>query len=126
MDMQISGRHLSVGADLRAYAEEKLDHLGKYSDRIHRVRVTLARDAGDCDVEIIASVRRGKPVVAEARADGFHKAMDLAFDKAGRQLQRLKERTKEHRRHARAEETPETAEAEGGPDEEPEDEDYES
>lgn len=97
MELEISGRKVSVTDRIREHAQEKMGHLSKFADRIQRTTITLIKDADDRVVEILIRVRRGKDIVAEAKAETFYKALDMAIDKAERQLSRLKERVKEHR-----------------------------
>ena len=109
MDLQISGRHVSVSDALREHTETQIGRLDKYADQIQRVIVTFSIDADQEVAEILVRVRRARDVIAEVRAENFHKALDLAMDKAVRQLRRAKDRTKEHRGRARVGEALEAA-----------------
>lgn len=97
MDLEISGRHVNVNDRMREHTLEQLGHIDKYADQIQRVNVTFFNDAEDKVAEILVRVRRGKDAVAEAKAENFYKAVDLAIDKIERQLDRAKARVKEHR-----------------------------
>lgn len=97
MDLEISGRHVDISDRMREHTLDKLSRIDKFADQVLRVNVTYFKDADDKVAEILAHIRRGKDAVAEARAETFYKALDLAVDKIERQLTRAKERVKEHR-----------------------------
>ena len=97
MDLEISGRHVDINDRMREHTLDKLSHIDKFADQVLRVTVTYYKDADDKVAEILAHIRKGKDAVAEAKAETFYKALDLAVDKIERQLSRAKDRIKEHR-----------------------------
>lgn len=118
MQAQISARHVHVSEQMQRHVDEKIEHLSRYADQVRSCAVTLSKDGESRVVEIVISARRGQQIVAEGRADNFYKSMDLAADKAERQLARRKDRMKGHRARTRVgealeteEEEPETAES---------------
>lgn len=110
MDIDITGRHISVTDAMREHALDKIEHLGKYSDQILRVQMTLNAEADERVAELVASVRRSSPLVAEARSDDMYVAIDAAVAKLQEQIRRHKERHKDHRGRARAGDVPVSAE----------------
>jgi ribosomal subunit interface protein len=101
MEAQISGRHVTISEQFRDHAHGKIEALDKYADQIQRCNITIWKDGEERCVELLIHVRKGPNVVAEAEAESFYKALDLAMDKARRQLDRKKDRVKGHRGHRR-------------------------
>ncbi len=97
MDIQISGRHVTVSDGFREVATQKVAHLSRLAQNVQRVSITIWKDAADCVVEIVMSIPRNKNVVAESRAESFAKALDLVVDKVEHQMSRFKEKVKDRR-----------------------------
>jgi putative sigma-54 modulation protein len=109
MEIAISGRHIALTDAMREHVSGKLRHLDKYADLVLRYQATLSTDADKSVAEVIASVRRGANLVAEARAGDMYKAIDGAMAKMEQQLRRHKERLKGHRAKPRGQAPPEKA-----------------
>ena len=112
MELTITGRHVDVTEAMRDHARSRTDRLSEHFLRLFRMRVTLDIDNGAHTAEIIASPRRGNPLVACGRARDMYAAIDAAADKMEGELRRLKDRVKDHRARRPAKGA---AAAEGGP-----------
>ncbi len=98
MKLEVTGRHVNVTEALKAYANEKTERFNKVNKRINDVHVILAVDGKESIVEVIANLVRGGRIVANERHESMYAAIDLATDKVMRQLQKRKERVKDHHR----------------------------
>jgi len=106
MDVEITGRHVTVTDAMRDHALGKVEHLSKYGDQIIWIRITLATDAGLAVAEVMAGLRRSTSLVAEARNADMYKAVDTALAKIEEQLRRHKDRAQSRRARPRGEAPP--------------------
>ncbi len=93
----VTGRDAEVTSRNKQRAEEKLAKLERYFDGITRIEAILAHQADAAEVELVISVRRGRPIVCHGSAKELYAALDGVIDKAEIQLTRFKERAKAHR-----------------------------
>lgn len=99
MQVNITFRNLEPTEALKAYANEKIDHVvKKYVDRATEAHVVLSleRYLHDADIEIHAGrfFTRGCE-----KSDDMYKSIDLAVGKIEKQLKRYKEKLKKHHSH---------------------------
>ena len=57
MQILVTGRHVEITNDVRAYVEDKTSKLSKYYNRIHEIEVVLDHESDQFKVEVI--VRAG-------------------------------------------------------------------
>lgn len=108
MQITVTGRHVEITDDVRAYAEDKTSKLSKYYNRIHEIEVVLDHESDQFKVEVI--VRAGHKhtfVAAETGPDTFA-LIDLIVDKLERQLTKHKEKNISHKHEAKGERGGET------------------
>ncbi|RMH24528.1 MAG: ribosome-associated translation inhibitor RaiA [Planctomycetota bacterium] len=100
MRIEISGRGLTLTDPIRAYAEDKAQKVLKYFDGVQEVEVVLGQERRDhreeCTAELIVAVVGREPFIAKAEGADVYAALDVAADKAGRQLKEYKERLRDH------------------------------
>jgi putative sigma-54 modulation protein len=96
MKVEVTGRHVSVTEALKSYAAGKVERFSKLNKRILDVHVILSVDGKDSIVEVLANLARGGQLAANERHESMYAAIDLASDKLMRQLQKLKEKVKDH------------------------------
>ena len=102
MDIVVTGRHCTVGEDLRDLVEHRLTSVAKLRDRVIRSEVEFsAMDANKNPsdaVEVQITVRSSGPVIrAEARGNDKAQAFEQAFDRLMAQLRKAADRRKTHR-----------------------------
>lgn len=97
MEIIISGHHVDLTEELKAYATERAEKLLKYFDGIMKITVKLSSDSGMLNAEMIISARNHLVLVGEVQHRDLHAAIDLVTDKMERQLTRQKEKMKNHR-----------------------------
>lgn len=102
MDIVVTGRHCTVGPDLKGLVEGRLTSVEKLRDRIIRGEVEFSAKEGTKDpadaVEVQITLRSRGPVVrAEAKANDKTLAFEMAFDRLRTQLRKAADRRKTHR-----------------------------
>ena len=96
MQITTTFRHIEPSDALKAYAEEKLERVRKYIDEPITAQVFLSVEKirHSADVTITA---KGITIKASEETSDMYAAIDMVLDKIERQLQRYKERLKEHK-----------------------------
>lgn len=98
MQITVSGKHLDITDPIRAYAEQKVEKLGKYFDQIQNVEVIADKaQPNEYGIEIIVHVGHHEPFIATSRGDDLYATIDLAQGKLERQLTDHKEKVKNHK-----------------------------
>ena len=93
----VTGRDSGISSRQKQHAESKLEKLERYFDGINKIEAVLGHEADGADVELVISVRKGKPIVCHSQAKELYAAIDMCLDKAETQLTKFKERAKKHR-----------------------------
>jgi len=110
MDIQITGRNVSLDTELRAMVARRLEYaIGRFARRISHVQVRLAdlngpRGGVDQSCRITVQIRpRGELIIEECSAD-LESAVGLAANRAGHAVRREidRRRTARSRRSVRA------------------------
>jgi len=99
MQVEIIGRHMSLGADQTAHAEEEARKLGRYFDGVNDVKITFTREHDVMKAEIICLVSGGKTLVAVENGTTIHESLERATDTMARQIKKHKDRLRDHRTH---------------------------
>ncbi len=112
MQIIARGRNVEVPDHFRDHVEEKLARLERYDGKIISLDVELhhernPRQNDNCQQVEITCRTRGPVIRAEACADDFYKALDLAVDKIERRMRHAADRRRHH--HGRQGETVRTA-----------------
>ncbi len=110
MKIRVTARHLDLDPPLKAYVEEKINHLSRFFDRVDEAHVVLSSEGHRKIADV--TVHASKVVISsEQEADEVRGAFDRAIERVERQIRRHKGRVRE-RKHGAA--TSEAAEALGG------------
>jgi putative sigma-54 modulation protein len=94
LQIEVTVRHASIAADLRAYAEKKAGRLVKYYDKIQAIRVILDSTGAGFECEMIVDLEHMHDLVAKTAGDDLHAAIDQAVDRLERRLTEHKDRTR--------------------------------
>ena len=97
MNIQITSRHSKVSQSTHDYLKAELQNLEKYYDRMTSSHVILDTEHINKIVEIIINVR-GLTVSAKAKSDTLGKSVDIALGKITRQLKKLNQKLKDHKK----------------------------
>jgi putative sigma-54 modulation protein len=96
MQITTTFRHTEPSDALKAYVEEKVERVRKYIDEpiTAQVFLTVEKIRHSADVTITA---KGITIKASEETNDMYAAIDMVIDKIERQLQRYKERIKDHK-----------------------------
>lgn len=97
MQISVSGRHFEVTDNVKSYATEKMERLERFAKGIETVDVVLKEEDRTNHCEIIVHVKNSKSIVVDVAHEEMFAAIDLALDKAERQLRRHNEKLHDHR-----------------------------
>jgi len=101
MRIEVVGRGVEITDAIRAYATSKVEHLGRHFDGVSSVTVAVARadhsHKATYDVEVLTAVPRHDPFVCHAKSEDLYGAIDMASQKADRQVTEFKDRLREGR-----------------------------
>ncbi len=102
MQIHLTARHCEIGADVRAFAQQRLEKLSRYDDGIHEVRVIVSQERKLHTAEITLRAHQQDVVITETHADA-RAAIELAADRLEDRVRRRKEkRVSAPRREARS------------------------
>ncbi len=105
MRIHTTGRRLEVTDPIRAYAESKAEKLLKFFDGVQEIKVVLDQERRDhheeFTAEVIVELVGHDSIVAKAEGVDVYGSVDLAVDKAGRQLKDFKTRLRDHHDRSR-------------------------
>ena len=114
MQIHLTARHCELGADVREFAQQRLEKLSRYDHRIREVRVIVSQERKLHTAEITLRAHQQDVVITETHADA-RAAIELAADRLEERVRRGKEkRVREPRREARANGAPPPELAEAG------------
>lgn len=103
MQVRVTGRHIEVTPALRTYAEEKINRLERYVDKIVDAHVILSIEKYRHIAEITLHAN-SITIRGEEESGDMYSSLDLVIDKIERQVRRYKERiSKKPQRHEREE-----------------------
>ena len=100
MEVIVSGRHIELDDDIRAYAREKIERLSADFPKLTTARVVVELERSWRVVEIHL---HGKHLAldAKAKSQDVQLSVDAAVEKLAKQLRRHVERLREHRANSR-------------------------
>jgi ribosomal subunit interface protein len=97
LDIVVSGRNVEVPEHFRAHVKDKLSRLERYDPKVIRVDVELSHESNRRQSKSrqriqITVTGRGPTVRAEAGAESFYAALEIAADRLERRMSRLHDR----------------------------------
>lgn len=95
MQLNITGHHLEITDAIRQFVSEKFAKLEQYFDRINQVNVTLSIEKVDHIAEATVFINGGE-LHASAQQEDMYAAIDILIDKLARQLNKHKDKLKQH------------------------------
>jgi putative sigma-54 modulation protein len=96
MQINFTGHHVEVTTALKTFTQEKLEKLERHFDKITAIDVTF-------DVEKLRHIAEASIIMAKttlhasAEATDMYTAVDSLHDKLNQQLQKHKEKMRDHR-----------------------------
>ncbi|MGM3172766.1 ribosome hibernation promoting factor [Dickeya lacustris] len=95
MQLNITGHHVEITDALREFVTAKFAKLEQYFDRINQVHVVLKVERILHIADATLHVNGGE-LHATSEADDMYAAIDLLIDKLARQLNKHKDKLKQH------------------------------
>lgn len=95
MQLNITGHHVEITDALRDFVNAKFVKLEQYFDRINQVYVVLKVEKIQHIADATIHVNGGE-LHATSEADDMYAAIDLLIDKLARQLNKHKDKLKQH------------------------------
>jgi len=97
MNVHFTARHVTLPADLKAYAEKRLAGLSRFLDLATEVDVILSAEKSRHRAEIQVLGKRGRALIAEEGHD-LSSVMNEAFDVLEKKLKKEREKFREKKR----------------------------
>ncbi|TXH23946.1 MAG: ribosome-associated translation inhibitor RaiA [Elusimicrobia bacterium] len=97
MNLQVSGHHLEITPALHDYVTSKLERITRHFDNVIDVSVILSVDKLNQKAEVTVHLA-GKDVYVESVDEDLYAAVDGLVDKLDRQVQKYKQKLKDHHR----------------------------
>ncbi len=97
MQINISGKHLTLTPAIESYARKKVEKLPRYFDRIQAIDVIIDKVKNGYCVEIRTDVEHHGDFVARSEHDDLYACIDLTSDRSVRQLTDHKSRLRDHK-----------------------------
>jgi putative sigma-54 modulation protein len=95
MQLNITGHHVEITEALREFVTTKFAKLEQYFDRINQVYVVLSVEKVKQIAEATVHVNGGE-LHASSEQEDMYAAIDILVDKLARQLNRHKDKLKQH------------------------------
>lgn len=97
MDVVVSGRNVEVPDHFRVHVQDKLSRIERYDPKMIRVDVELSHESNRRQSKNrqriqITVTGRGPTVRAEAAAESFYAALEIAADRLNRRMRKLHDR----------------------------------
>ncbi len=95
MQLTITGHHIEITPALRDFVNTKFAKLEQYFDRINQINVVLKVEKVEQIADATLFVNGGE-LHATSEAEDMYAAIDLLIDKLARQLNKHKDKLKQH------------------------------
>ncbi|MEC5319975.1 ribosome hibernation promoting factor [Brenneria populi subsp. brevivirga] len=95
MQLNITGHHIEITEPLRDFVNTKFAKLEQFFDRINQVNVVLKVEKVQKIADATLHVNGGE-LHATSEAEDMYAAIDLLIDKLARQLNKHKDKLKQH------------------------------
>ena len=91
MQIHLTARHCELGADVRTFAQQRLEKLRKYDDAIQEVRVIVSQERKLHTAEITLRAHHQDVIITESHTDA-RAAIERAADRLEDRVRRRKEK----------------------------------
>lgn len=98
MQINISGKRVTLTEAMEAYAVKKCDRLTRFYDRVQEIDILVNKPNREFQVDVRARVDRHDPFVGTSTGEDFYACVDSVVDKLTRQLAEYKDRVR-NRKH---------------------------
>lgn len=97
MSIEITARHMDGAPEAKTYAEEKAEKLMELFPRVEHIHVILDVEKHRQEAEIVVQAKNRIRVEASETSDDLINSVDVAFERAEKQLRKLREKIQDHR-----------------------------
>ncbi|MBD3224443.1 MAG: ribosome-associated translation inhibitor RaiA [Caldithrix sp.] len=95
MTISITARGYKAPDRLKSYIYQKLKRVERISDRLLKIEVILSYEKLDQWAEFKTHLNQ-KDIIVKEKSEDIFKSIDLAIDNLERQINKVKDKTKEH------------------------------
>ena len=95
MQVNVVGRHVNVTPEIMKYATIRAEKLPHYTDRVQQVDVIIGMEGSEYTCEIKVDVAGHQDFIATSQESEINASIDLAHDRAVRQLTDWKEKSQD-------------------------------
>jgi putative sigma-54 modulation protein len=100
MKMLVTGRHIEMDDQIKAYAEKKLQKAETYFDHIIEAHIVLSAEKHRRIAEVTLNAKN-VTIHANEETDDIYNAIDRVMEKVDAQVKKYKERVKDHKHRIR-------------------------
>jgi putative sigma-54 modulation protein len=97
MPIEVTARHESATNELQDYAKSKAEELLEAFPRIEHIHVILNAERHLCLAEAVVQSRNHTRVEAKGSSDNMRASIDMAVEKAEKQLRKIQEKVHDHK-----------------------------
>jgi putative sigma-54 modulation protein len=97
MSIEITARHMDGADAAKQYANERADKLMGMFPRVEHVHVILNVEKHRHEAEVVVQAKNHIRIEADEKSDDMANSIDVAFERAEKQLRKLREKIQEHR-----------------------------
>ncbi len=98
MQTTVTGKHLTITPAIEEYIRRKTERIHKHFDRIQAIYVVCEHEALAFHVEIKTDVEHHPDFIANAKEADLYACVDVAVDRAIRQIADHKDRIRDHKK----------------------------
>lgn len=110
--VDVTVRHINAGEGLQDYAREKASRLAEEFTRIEHIHVVLDIEKHRHSAELVIQAKNHIHVESLETSDNMRASIDLAVEKAEKQLRKIRDKIQSHRGRTSVREFEESAEKE--------------
>jgi putative sigma-54 modulation protein len=96
MQVNITGRHVTVTDNVKAHVEDKLERCLGVFPRIESVRVILDKENRDEVSEVVIQAANHIRVTASEKSENLYDAIDRSIEHAERQMRKQRDKVQDH------------------------------
>lgn len=97
MPIEITARHMNSAPEAKSYAEEKAQKLMTLFPRVEHVHVIMDVEKHRQQAEVVVQAKNHIRLEASDTSEDLVTSLDMAFERAERQLRKLREKVQDHR-----------------------------
>lgn len=102
MKVLITDKVGSIPTHVKQYAESKVMNLEHYYNNISKVEVVFKTEGQHSAAQMTVSAGKAGKLHADATADDYQSVIDLLIDKIETQVTKVKEKTRDAKKHAKS------------------------